>query len=155
MAKLYLFEHPVPYKWVKEAFVKVIDEYLPTAEFEEPGDSFAWNQYLTYFIEHTSPYITDRVSSIFFKDVVGTYLELIAVPCRAFLHLYDGIEQVQKYVRIYDEYPIKGIFIAPEMKEKDPDPYKSHPGEENLAQFLKVVLDTKYALENAKNKSLV
>lgn len=148
MAKLYLFNQPVPYKWVKEAFVKVIDEYLPTAEFEDSGDVFAWNQYLTYFIEHTSPYITDRVSSIFFKEEVGTYLEFVAVPCRAFLHLYDGIDQVQRYVRIYDDYPIKGIFIAPEMKEKDSDPNKSYPGEEGLAKFLKTVLDERFVFEN-------
>jgi hypothetical protein len=148
MAKLYLLNHPVPYKWVKEAFVKVIDEYLPTAKFEDPSDVFAWTQYLNFFIEHHSPYITDRVSSIFFKEEVGTYLEFVAVPCRAFLHLYDGIDQVQRYVRIYDDYPIKGIFIAPEMKEKDPDPNKHYPGEERLAEFLKSVLDERFALEN-------
>ena len=154
MAKLYLFNQPVPYTWVKEAFVKVIEEYLPHAEFKDPGDSFAWTQYLNYFIEHHGPYITDRVSSIFFKDVVGTYLEFVAVPCRAFLHLYDGVDQVQRYVRIYEEYPIKGIFIAPEMKEKDPDSNKSYPAEEELAQFIKDVVDKKYALENKKNKPL-
>lgn len=155
MAKLYLFTNPVPYKWVKEAFEKVIEEYLPAAKFEDPGDTFAWSQYLTYFIEHNSPYITDRVSSIFFKGEVNTYLEFVAVPCRAFLHLYDGIDQVSRYVRIYDDYPIKGIFIAPEMKEKDPKPGKCYPGEEGLAQFVKNVLDTRYALENSKNESLV
>jgi len=150
MAKLYLFEHPVPYKWVKEAFVKVIDEYLPTAKFEDPGDSFAWTQYLTYFIEHNGPYITDRVSSVFFKEVVNTYLEFVAVPCRAFLHLFDGVDQVQRYVRVYDEYPIKGIFLAPEMKEKNPDPNKEYPGEEGIAEFIKTVVETKYSLENTK-----
>ena len=151
MAKLYLFEHPVPYKWVKEAFVKVIDEYLPSAKFEDPGDAFAWTQYLNYFIEHNGPYETDRVSSIFFKNEVGTYLEFIAIPCRAFLHFYDGNERIQKDVRVYDDYPIKGIFIAPEMKEKEPDPNKSYPGEEGLAKFVKTVVDTHYALEQAKS----
>jgi hypothetical protein len=39
MAKLILFENPVPYKWVKEAFIKVIDEYLPL--FYTKGEAFA------------------------------------------------------------------------------------------------------------------
>jgi hypothetical protein len=141
MAKLYLFNEPVPYKRVKDAFEKVIEDYLPTARFDDSGDAFAWRQYLTYFIEHTSPYITDRVSSILFKKEVGTYLEFIAIPCRAFLHLYDGIDRVQRYVRIYDDYPIKGIFIAPEMKGKDPVEDKSYPGEEGLIEFIKTFVD--------------
>lgn len=148
MAKLFLFENPVPYKWVKEAFIKVIDEYLPTAKFYEEGEAYAWKQYLTYFIEHKGPYITDRSSSIFFKEI-STYLEFIAIPCRTFLHMYDGNEQVQRDVRIYDEYPIKGIFIAPEMKDKEQDTTKAYPAEEGLAKFIKTIVDTHYALENA------
>ena len=142
MAKLYLFNNPVPYSRVKEAFVKVITDYLPNAQFEDPGDNFAWEQYLNYFIEHNGPYITDRVSSVLFKDEISTYLEFVAVPCRAFLHLYDGVEQVQRYVRVFDEYPIKGIFIAPEMKEKDPISGKNYPAEEGLAEFIKKVVET-------------
>ena len=153
MAKLYLFEHPVPYKWVKEAFKKVINEYLPTAKFEDSGESFAWAHYLTYFVEHNVPYVTDRVSNIFFKNEVGTYLEFIDIPCRAFLHLYDGNERIQKNKEIHDDYPIKGIFIAPEMKEKEPDPNKEYPGEEGMAKFIKTVVDTKYSLENGKTGS--
>ena len=142
MAKLYLFNNPVPYSRVKEAFAKVITDYLPNAQFEDPGDNFAWEQYLNYFIEHNGPYITDRVSSVLFKDEISTYLEFVAVPCRAFLHLYDGVEQVQRYVRVFDEYPIKGIFIAPELKEKDPLSGKNYPAEEGLAEFIKKVVET-------------
>jgi hypothetical protein len=94
-----------------------------------------------YFIEHKGPYITDRSSSIFFKEI-STYLEFIAIPCRTFLHLYDGNEQVQRDVRIYDDYPIKGIFIAPEMKYKEQDTSKAYPTEEGLAKFIKTVIDT-------------
>ena len=43
MAKLFLFENPVPYKWVKEAFIKVIDKYLPTAKFDEEGEAYHGN----------------------------------------------------------------------------------------------------------------
>jgi hypothetical protein len=145
MAKLYLFKTPVPYTKVKEAFAKVISDYLPNAKFNDPGDAFAWEQYLNYFIEHNGPYITDRVSSVFFKDVITTYLEFVAVPCRAFLHLYDGVEQVQRYVRVFDDYPIKGIFIAPEMKEKDPISGKSYPEEEGLAEFIKDFVEAENA----------
>ena len=150
MAKIYLFKNPVPYSWVKEAFLKVIDEYLPNAEFDDQGDRFAWKQYLTYFTEHNGPYITERVSSVFFKEIISTYLEFVAIPCRAFLHLYDGVDQVQRYVRVFDEYPIKGVFIAPEMKEKDPDPSKPYPCEEGLAEFIKEFVDNKHLLENDK-----
>ena len=64
--------------------------------------------------------------------------------------MYDGNEQVQRDVRIYDEYPIKGIFIVPEMKDKDWDATKAYPAEEGLAKFIKTIVDTRYALENAK-----
>ena len=141
MAKLFLFENSVPYKRVKEAFIKVIDEYLPTAKFNEEGEAYAWKQYLTYFIEHKGPYITDRSSNVFFKET-NTYLEFIAIPCRTFLHLYDGNEQIQRNVRIYDDYPIKGILIAPEMKDKEQDSTKCYPAEEGLAKFIKTIVDT-------------
>lgn len=149
MAKLILFENPVPYKWVKEAFIKVIDEYLPITKFNTEGETFAWEKYLRYFTEHKTSYITDRVSDVRFKEV-STYLEFIAIPNQPFFHLYDGMERVQRDVRIFDDYPIKGIFIVPEMKDTDEDPNKPYPNEEGLAKFIKVTVDTHYALENAK-----
>ena len=147
MAKLILFENPVPYKWVKEAFIKVIDEYLPL--FYTKGEAFAWEKYLKYFTEHKTSYITDRVSDIRFKEVC-TYLEFIAIPNQPLFHLYDGIERAQHDVRIFDDYPIKGIFIAPEMKDAKQDSNKPYPNEEGLAEFIKTTVDT-YVRENAKN----
>ena len=149
MANLILFENSVPYKWVKEAFIKVIDEYLPTTKFDEEGEAIAWEKYLNYFIQHESSYITDRVSDVRFKEVC-TYLEFIAIPNRPFFHLYDGIERAQHDVRIFDDYPIKGVFIAPEMKDPKENASKSYPNEEGLAKFIKVVVDSHYASENAK-----
>ncbi len=149
MAKLFLFENPVPYKWVKEAFIRAIDEYLPLTKFDTEGEAFAWEKYLRYFTEHKTSYITDRVSDVHFKEV-NTYLEFIAIPNQPFFHLYDGMERVQRDVRIFDDYPIKGIFIVPEMKDTDEDPNKPYPNEEGLAKFIKVTVDTHYALENAK-----
>ena len=149
MAKLILFENPVPYKWVKEAFVKAIDEYLPITKFDTEGETFAWEKYLKYFTEHKTSYITDRVSDIRFKEVC-TYLEFIAIPNQPLFHLYDGIERAQHDVRIFDDYPIKGIFIAPEMKDAKQNSNKPYPNEEGLANFIKTIVDTHYALESAK-----
>ena len=149
MAKLILFENPVPYKWVKEAFIKAIDEYLPITKFDTEGETFAWEKYLKYFTEHKTSYITDRVSDIRFKEVC-TYLEFIAIPNQPLFHLYDGIERAQHDVRIFDDYPIKGIFIAPEMKDAKQDSNKPYPNEEGLAEFIKTTVDT-YVRENAKN----
>ena len=149
MAKLILFENPIPYKWVKESFQKVIDEYLPITKFKMEGESTAWKQYLNYFINHKGPYITDRVSNVYYNEI-PTYLELIAIPNRPFLHLYDGMDRVQLNVRIFDEYPIKGIFIVPEMKDTNQDSSKSYPNEEGLVKFIKMTVDTRYALENGK-----
>jgi len=113
MKKVYLFNSSVPYKWVKEAFEKAICEYLSVVKSSEVGRIEAWKKYLSYFTEHKGPYITDRVSNVYVKEV-PTYLEFIAIPGRTYLHLYDGIDRLQKDVRIYDEYPIKGILISPE-----------------------------------------
>ncbi len=148
MAKLILFENPTPYKLVKDAFIKVIKEYLPSVKFDMEGEATAWEKYLSYFTEHKSSYITDRVSDVRFKEV-STYLEFIAIPHRPFFHLYDGIERVQRDVRIFDDYPIKGIFIIPEMKDNEKNSNKDYPNEEGIAEFIKTTVDT-YVQENAK-----
>ena len=142
MAKLYLFKKPAPYKLVKEAFKLAVDEYLPNTLFTSEGDAYAWTHYLNYFINLEGIYITDRVSSIFYKEV-GTYLELIALPNRTLMYLYDGIERVQTTVRIFDEYLLKGIIIVPEMKTLERDANKSYPNDEALAAFIKKVIDAR------------
>lgn len=146
MSELILFEKSVPYIKVKEAFQKVIDEYLPSASFELEGESEAWKKFLSFFLEHKGSYITDRVSNVYQKGV-NTYLEFIAVPNRSFLHLYDGNERVQRDVRIYDEYPIKGLFIVPEMKDVDQDPGKPYTAEVGLANFIKKFVDACWCIK--------
>jgi hypothetical protein len=146
MGNLILFQQPVPYKWVKEAFIKVIDEYLPTARFKKE-ELNNWKKYLDYIANQEYPFTTDRISNSFSKDV-STYLELQGIPNQPVLNLYDGIDNVQTDVRIYDDYPIKGIFMTPEIQNSSSKLKKS---EERLGRCIKTIVDTKSALECAKN----
>ena len=149
MAKLILFKDPVPYKEIKEAFIKVINEYLPKTKFDMEGEAVAWTKYLNYFIKHEGSYITDRIADVRFKEV-STYLEFITIPNRPFFHLYDGIDRAQRDVRIFDEYPIMGIFIVPEMKDPNHDPNKPYPTEEGLVRFIKSVVEKNHAPKKSK-----
>lgn len=141
MSQLILFEKAVPYIRVKEAFQKVINEYLPSSKFDMEGESEAWKKFLSYFLEYRGSYITDRVSNVYQKEI-STYLELTAISNRTFLHLYDGNERVQRDVRIYDDYPIKGIFIVPEMKDENQDSDNPYVPEVGLVNFIKEFVDT-------------
>lgn len=146
MAKLILFQNPVPYKWVKEAFTKAIDEYLPLAKFNNE-DLVTWKKYLSYLINHENPYIADRTSNMIFKEAC-TYLELQAIPNQPIMNLYDGIDRPQNDVWIYDDYPIKGIFLTPEIQHSSSKIKKS---EENLGKYIKTIVDRKASLETAKD----
>lgn len=144
MAKLILFKNPVPYKWVKEAFTKASNEYLPSSKFNSE-ELITWKKYFNYLVNHENPYIADRTSNMIFNE---TYLELQAIPNQPIMNLYDGIDRPQNDVWIYDDYPIKGIFLTPEIQRTSSKIKKS---EEKLGKYIKTIVDTKFALENAKN----
>ena len=142
MEKVYLFDSVVPYKWVRQAFRKAVGEYLPCKrEIQNVG---IWRDYLSYLANYEKSYIVDRDSNIYLKEI-PTYLDFQAIPNRVFLYLYDGIDEVKRDVRVFDDYPICGIVIPPDIYESKDEIV------EGLAKFIKTVVDLHIALENAKN----
>lgn len=141
MANLILFKKAESYANIKQAFSKVIEEFLPTLTSSYLSEAYAWQSYLKYFTEHKGPYITNRVANVHIKDI-GTYLELIALPQTAQFHLYDANERVQKYVRIHDDYLIKGILIVPN-EDSSNSVENNVIIEEKIATYVKEFLDKK------------
>lgn len=120
--RVFLFEKPVPYKWVREAFENAKSNLLP--EKRVGMDDFI------DFIIKTKKIELCRESNVYIKEI-PTYLDLSFVGER-YLHLYDGIDEVKMGVKVSGDYMIKGVVIPFVISEAEP-----------LAIFIKSYLDEK------------